>query len=150
MWNEIKDSNDIYEFMERIIYFHDSCIKEIKYVSGAYVNENLSMRPINESRVLSVIFQRQFKDISMIELQFEGIDYLKLFPNNENYTCEILDSSMFMFNNRIYWADSEDVSSSNFESYDGTLICASKLRWRAIEGCIGDKDYFVPVTQERI
>lgn len=128
-----------------LFFFHDSCIKEIRYVSGAYVNENLVMRPINESRVLSVIFQRQFEDISMIELQFEGIDYLKLFPNNENYTCEILDSSMFIFNNRIFWADSGDVSPSNLESYDGTLICASKLRWRAIDGCMGDKDYFVPI-----
>ena len=146
MWNEIKDSKDIKEFMERVIYFHDSCIKEIKYLSGAYVQENLAMRPINESRILSVIFQRQFEDISMIELQFEGIDYLKLFPNNENYTCEILDSAMFIFNNRIYWADSEDVSPDNFESYDGTLICASKLRWRAINGCMGDKEFFVPVS----
>ena len=72
--------------------------------------------------------------------------YLKLFPNNENYTCEILDSAMFIFNNRIYWADSESVSPDNFESYDGTLICASKLRWRAIDGCMDYKEFYIPLS----
>lgn len=145
MWHEIKNTNDIYEFMERVIYFHDSCIKEIKYLSGAYVEEDLSMNPVNDCRVLSVIIQRQFEELPMIELQFDGLDYLKLFPNNENYTCEILDSAMFIFNNRIYWADSADVSSSNFEAYNGTLICASKLRWRSIDCGIGKKEFFVSI-----
>ena len=40
MWNEVKNSNDIIEFMERLAYFHDSCLKELKYVSGAYIEGN--------------------------------------------------------------------------------------------------------------
>ena len=36
-WNEITDENSLKEFMERVSFFHDSCIKEMHYLSGAYV-----------------------------------------------------------------------------------------------------------------
>ena len=86
MWNEIIDDNDLRNFMERVGYFHDSCIKELKYLSGAYVNEELSMYPINDRRVLNVIIQCQFEDFSMIEMEFEVLKYLKLFPVDDKYT----------------------------------------------------------------
>ena len=62
MWNDIANENDLIKFMDAMYGFHDSCIKEIKYISGAYVNEKLSMSPINSQRILSVIIQRQFEN----------------------------------------------------------------------------------------
>ena len=35
MWNKINDYNDIENFMNVVNSFHDSCIKELKYLSGA-------------------------------------------------------------------------------------------------------------------
>ena len=58
-WNEITDENSLKEFMERVSFFHDSCIKEMHYLSGAYVNENLDMYPVNDRGILRVIIQRQ-------------------------------------------------------------------------------------------
>ena len=142
MWNKIVDIQDINDFMETVSGFHDSCIKEIKYVSGAYVNENLSMHPINDKRVLKVIVQRQFEDNPMIEMEFVGLKKLKLCPIDENYTCEILDATMFMKDSCIWWCDCGGLSELNIEDYDGTIICASKFRWRTIEDCMGDKEYF--------
>ena len=78
MWYEINNNSDIISFMNKIYYFHDSCIKEIKYLSGAYVDEKLSMYPINDRRILKVIIQRQFEDNSMIEMEFKGLRYLQL------------------------------------------------------------------------
>ena len=86
MWNDIANENDLKNFMDAMYGFHDSCIKEIKYISGAYVNEKLSMSPVNSQRILSVIIQRQFEDLSAIEMQFAGLKYLNLFPNIESYT----------------------------------------------------------------
>lgn len=142
MWNEINDNKDIMNLMERVFFFHDSCIKELKYLSGAYVDEELSMYPINEHRVLRVIIQRQFDDISMIELEFSGIKYLKLFPNDEKYTCEILDSTLVIKGNYIYWCDCGDLSETDLDNYTGTSICASKLRWRPISGCMGSEEFY--------
>ncbi len=59
MWNEIKDESDLQSFLEYIRYFHDSCIKELRYVSGAYVDHRLAMIPINKQRNLRSLLQQQ-------------------------------------------------------------------------------------------
>ena len=96
MWQEISSNDDIRQCMEKMWYFHDSCIKEICYLSGAYVNDNFSMYSLNSRRVLRVVIQRQCKSDSMIEMESHGLKYLKLFPVDESYTCEISDSTMIM------------------------------------------------------
>lgn len=142
MWNEIANEKDLNSFMDAMYGFHDSCLKEIKYISGAYVDEELSMFPINNKRILSMIIQRQFESPSVIEMQFAGLKYLKLFPNDENYTCEILDATMIFKDDCIYWCDCGDLSESDLDNYTGTLICASKLRWRSIENHMGEKEFY--------
>ena len=127
MWEEIRNNEDITVFMEMVNFFHDSCIKELHYVSGAYVNEELSMYPINDKRICRVIIQRQSSDRSMIELQFKGLKYLKLFPVDEQYTSEILDATMILKKDCIYWCDCGGLSGKDLDYYEGTLICAEKL-----------------------
>ena len=143
MWNEIIDEKDIQDFMKKVGFFHDSCIKEMRYYSGAYVDDNLAMYPINDKRTLNVVIQRQFEELSMIELQFVGLKQLNLFPTDEDYTCEILDSKMFIKDGCICWCDCEAISENDLEDYGGTLICASKLRWRAIQSKLGQEEFYV-------
>lgn len=143
MWNEIKSEKDLNDFMYRMGSFHDSCLKEMKYISGAYVDEELSMLPVNSKRMLSVIIQRQFENPSAIELQFVGLKYLKLFPNDENYTCEILDATMILKEDCVYWCDCGGLSEDEIKIYEGTTICASKVRWKAADECIGAKEIYV-------
>ncbi|MBE6865611.1 MAG: hypothetical protein E7492_01445 [Ruminococcaceae bacterium] len=145
MWNYINTETDVQQFMNNMIYFHDSCIKEIKYISGAYVDEDLSMYPLNDKRILKVIIQRQFENNSMIELEFTGIKWLKLFPIQEGYTCEIFESTLLLNNSGVYWSDCGGMVEGDFEDYGGTSICASKLRWRAIDSSMGEKEFYVPV-----
>lgn len=145
MWNEIVNNSTLMEFMENISFFHDSCIKELKYLSGAYVDEDLAMYPVNDRRILNVIIQRQYEENCMIEMEFGGLRYLKLFPIDEKGTCEIYDSTMILKDGCIYWCDCGGLSEEELIGYDGTLICASKLRWRSIDGCIGQKEFFLSV-----
>ena len=142
MWKTISSDNDILQFMESVYYFHDSCVKEMRYFSGAYVNDDLAMYPINDHRILRVIIQRQFESNSMIELEFQGLKSLKLLPVNERYTCEIFDSVMVMKDGDIYWCDCGDVSEADLDDYEGTLICASRLRWRSIENHMGKSEFY--------
>ena len=114
----------------------------MKYVSGAYVNEKLGMYPVNDRRILRVIIQRQFEDIPMIEMEFKGLRCLKLFPYDDQYTCEILDSTMVLKNDCIYWCDCGGLSEADLDNYSGTMICASKFIWRPIENSMGPAEYY--------
>ena len=89
----------------------------------------------------SRIIQRQYEEDSMIEMEFQGLKYLKLFPADERYSCEILDSNIILKEDCIIWSDCED--KTELEDGDtGTLVCASKLRWRSIFGYMGEKNYW--------
>jgi len=143
MWNEIKNQEDIDAFMNEVNYFHDTCLKELKYLSGAFVGEDFGMHPINDRRILSVIIQRQVKEMPMLELEFSGLKYLRLFPVDEIYTCEILEASLFMKDGYIYWSDREIDSVEDSRDRDGTLVCAAKLRWRPIAKNFSDQLYYV-------
>lgn len=143
MWNDITNENDLLSFLELTHFFHDSCIKELQYISGAYVDEDLSMYPLNDQRRLRVVLQQQDEEHSMIELEFNGLKYLKLFPLDDQYTCEILDATLIIKNNCVYWADCGGIAIEDIENYDGTIICAAKLRWRSINGFLGNEEFFV-------
>lgn len=143
MWNEINSQEELKSFMDMIYAFHDSCIKELKYISGAYVGESLSMHPVNDQRILRMIIQRQFKNPSVIELEFIGLKYLKLFPNDEEYTCEIFGATMILKEDYIIWCNYGGLSEDELDEFTGTVICASQVRWRVVDEYIGSKEVYV-------
>ncbi len=145
MWNEINSERDVQEFMNMHFYFHDSCVKEFKYISGAYVQNDLAMHPVNDQRILKIIIQRQFEKHSVIELEFSGLIYLKIFPNDDNYTCEILDATMIYKEHCIYWCDCGRLTEKDLERYEGMTVCAAKARWRVAEEYIGAKEVYVSI-----
>ena len=145
MWNEIKNEYDLKNFMDMIYEFHDSCMKELKYISGAYSKDS-KMYPINDKRILNVIFQGIWGksiNFSVIEMEFIGLIRLDLHPLDENYTCEIHDATMILKDDCIYWCDCGGLSENDLDNYEGTLICASKVRWRAADEHIGSKEVYI-------
>lgn len=142
MWNEIMCQYDLDKFLSSFGGFHDSCIKEFKYTSGAFVDENLSMFPVNNQRSLKVIFQRQISNPSVVEIEFMGLQRLSIYPIDEKSTCEIHDATMILSDNCMYWYDCERLAEKDLSNYKGTLICASKVRWRVAEEHIGQKEIY--------
>ena len=132
-WNSINTKDDIDKLMNVFGNFHDSCIKEVHYISGAYVNKDLEMNAINKRRNVTVVFQRQESNPSTIEVIFEKISKLNLAPVDERYDCVILDAFMDIFDGEIYWADSKNFDIHDIREYDDfTWICAESIRWRSI------------------
>lgn len=130
-WNYIKTNEDIEKLMKTFGGFHDSCIKEISYISGAYVNEDLSIQPSNNKREVKVLFERQLSNPTSIEMVFEKVSKLNLAPIDERYDCVILDSFMEFVENKIYWADCSDLDIHDIREYDDyTWICAESVKWR--------------------
>ncbi len=138
-WHKIFNQNDINDFMNKFGYFHDGCIKEVHYISGAYVSEDLSMMPINDKRILKVVFQRQWKDLSAIEIEFSGLIHFNLKPVDKNYTCEIFEAYMQCINEVIYWADDSEWDINAEDKNEYTWVAARYVQWREANDYLGDK-----------
>ncbi len=146
-WNDVKNQFDIDDLKQIYGAFHDACIKELRYVSGADVNENLSMG-FGESldRKLFVIFNRQYKPIK-IELFFEGMRRMNIAGWQNNYFCDISNCYLALHNDLIkgrddsliVWADNSGFNPKvngerNILSEPlTTYIISEKLKWRLIE-----------------
>lgn len=142
-YNVIKNDNDILKLMEDYNYFHDSCIKELHYLSGGWVGEDLAMSPFNVQRKISIIFQRQGRPNSVIELVFLGVNKLNLEPRDEKYDCIILGASLKIVNDLIYWSEYDDCNENNLANEEGTWISASQVMWRVLPDALGEKQIFI-------
>lgn len=142
MWNEITNEVELNDFIALFGGFHDSCIKEMKYISGAFVNKNLAMHPINSERKVNVIFQRQFRNPSVVEVEFIGVSQLKLSPVEEAYTCELGEATMGINNHHIFWCDCGGISQDELDRYEGTFICSRRVRWRIADEYIGKDEIY--------
>ena len=139
MWHEITDSDALKEWMEEMACFHDSCIKEIQYISGAFVNDCLMMHPVNSRRILRVLILRQCRENSAVELEFEGLCYCRLSPVDETYDCIIGEASLAFRDGGVCWRDVEETRP---EEEGDTMIRAARLRWRTVEHGMGDGEYY--------
>ena len=138
-WHEIVCQDDIDKLMNMYGHFHDGCIKEIHYISGAFVGYDLSMMPINTQRILKVVFQRQARNPAAIEVEFSKLIQFNLKPVDEKYTTEIFGAFMKYMNGVIYWADDDswDIDSEDKSEY--TWVAAKDVRWRENDDYLGDK-----------
>ena len=131
-WNEILIEQDLAEFAALTGHFHDGCVKELSYVSGAYVDANLNMYPLNDRRVLRMVIQCQSREHPVVELEFAWLKTLSLSPIGTDYTCEISKADLRLEDGCFYWSDGGD-----------TKVCAEKLRWRLLgEDCLGDREIY--------
>ncbi len=105
-------------------------------------NESVNVARKNTKRTLTVLIQRQFEDISALELEFSELEYISMYPVKQDYTCEILDAPFFIKDGLIYWCDNGDVKEDDIHNYKGTVICSKKVRWRNASELIGKRDFY--------
>jgi hypothetical protein len=127
-WNYIETQEDAESFMEQTSGFHDSVLKELSYISGAYVNSNRSMHPIDNIRKINITIVSQI--CQQIEMVFEGVTALNLRPAGDNKTSDIFGASVFVKDESVFFCD-DSIDQIDL-SYEGTWIIAYGLRWRFI------------------
>ena len=130
MWTELENEEELAAFIRLVCGFHDSVLKEFSYVSGAYVDDNLNMYPMDDKACLRMLIQRQDETLSALELEFSGLQELRLYPTDPAYTSEIFDTALFLRDGLICWCDCGDIGPENFDDYRGTSVRAKSLRWR--------------------
>ena len=145
-WTQIENQQDIDNLMDAFDCFHDSCLKELKYISGMYVEkESKGMAAVNDKREVHVIIQRQWAPY-VLEMIFEKIVCMGLKPQDDDYDGVIYDAHITKENGYWVWFDSTDFKDDYREMYNYsnvTFIKAKKIKWRFNDELLGEDDFFV-------
>ena len=70
----------------------------------SYVHDNLSMSPVSDANV-RILFQRQYRNPSAIELLFSGLAQFHIVPSPENYDSIIYGAKLALPKGLLYWAN---------------------------------------------
>ena len=117
-WNVVSSDADINELLEQYGGFHDSCLVDLFYRSGAHVNENNAMffgPPVGYE--LWLTFHSQWYK-EPLELCFIGVRRCNIVGFQDRYGAEILDCYLAYHTDLItgrdapliVWADYADFS----------------------------------------
>lgn len=125
-WHYIETQQDISFIFEQTHSFLDSVLKDLNYISGAYVDENNHMFSMDSIKQITMRLDSQWS--RPFELVFEDVVALNLRPFSEKHSASIVSVSLFVKDDVVFFCD--DKIDGIDESYDGTWIKAYKLRWR--------------------
>jgi hypothetical protein len=132
-WKEIKDDKDIEALLLLYGDFHDGCLREIHIVTEESVDSGLSMS-FDGSLTATLLFQRQYKDPTVIELKFDSVGQFNFNPPGPGYDSIIYDATFKKVDNLFYWA-SED--NWQLGDNDAVWISGEKVYWRERPELIG-------------
>jgi len=142
-WNIVNNQEDINYVLNHFGFFHDACLKEAKYISGSFVSENYSMKPIDDIRQVHIIIQKQNKDHAVIEFLFEGVERFNLVPAAMEYDSIISGILLKQKERYVYFADYEiDIDEFEKNSNWLTWIRAKSVKWREVNRYIGNSLIF--------
>lgn len=127
MWEKIESQNDIDKFMEKIDKFHDSCIKEIQFTSGTYVDEDYSMI-MNTKPCVLITYQRQSERYTTFELKLEYAQNICI-NTDLTMTSEILEAVFEKKENLYYWYSDLDYK-NNLNQV--TWFSCKSVEWRMV------------------
>lgn len=132
MWIELSNEKAVDEFLNSIARFHDSCLSSFSYISGAYVDSNYSMYPLNDRRVLRMLFQRQFPEMTSFELEFYKLKHFCFVPTDDKYSCEIEYAELYIKDGLVFLEFPGLWRSGDREMTVLNSVCAAGCRWRDV------------------
>lgn len=129
-WKALKTEEDIADLLKTFMGFHDGVLKEIHLWNGYFVSEELRMGSGNGVLNATVLFQREWKNPSAIEIQFDDVQRMNIVGIQPNEWYMIFDSTLFCRDGLFYWADIDGWKASNPDSERTTWIAAKGIKWR--------------------
>ncbi|MDQ6596444.1 hypothetical protein E2K98_30275 [Bacillus salipaludis] len=142
-WIDVKDSNDIENLFDKFGGFHDSCLKVLHMWTESYVDENLSvfMSPELDTNV-RILFHRQYRDPSEIELLFKGVTQFHIVPSPINYDSIIDEAKLILHKGLFYWSDYYDSDPEDYTLGSYSWISAKSLKWRDASSWMGKQNRY--------
>jgi hypothetical protein len=134
MWTEIKNKSDIDKLMDLYGYFHDSCLRDVYISTREFVDQGLAMH-FDNKLTASLLFQRQYGPMTVLEIKFEDIEHFNFRPFTEAENAVIYDATLIIKNDLFYWADLADWKMGD---NDSIWISGKRLFWRQRPELIGN------------
>ena len=125
MWHELNSQNDIDNFMKETAGFHDSCIVELNYKSGNFVEESGAMYLTTEP-YMYITFHSQMAKFPAFEMELGMLDRFSIMFDLK-CTLEIYDVLFEKRDDGFYWYSDEYAD----EDANYWFRCQS-IRWREI------------------
>ena len=145
-WNAIHSKRDIQNLLEAYGGFHDACLVDVFYRSGARVtDQNAMVFGPSDDHVMFMTFHSQWHK-EPLELCFTGVKRCNIVGFQSNYSSEILDCYLAFHTDLItghddpliVWADYagfspySDSESAFLSEPATTYVVAEKMKWRFV------------------
>lgn len=122
--------------MKRFGHFHDGCVREIHVATGHYVAQDLAMG-VDWRTTVHMLIQRQFRNLSAIELRFEEITGLMVSPPPPDYEAIIRHAAFFLRDGVFYWADGGEWTPELPDRDGYTWVAGRRAFWRDVSDWLG-------------
>ncbi len=132
-WKEIYNDQDIDSLLNLYGFFHDACLREVHIVTRESVTKDLTMK-FDGELIATLLFQRQYRNPSVIELRFEDVKQFNFNPPEPNYDSVIYDATFKKIDNLFYWASEENWQIGD---NDAVWISGKRVFWRERSDLIG-------------
>jgi hypothetical protein len=132
-WTEIKNDSDIETLLQLYGDFHDGCLREVHIVTRESVDSGLSMS-FDGNLTATLLFQRQYKNPTVIELKFDNVGQFNFLSPGSNYDSIIYEATFKKIGDIFYWS-----SEGNWDLGDNDAVWVSGQRvyWRERPELIG-------------
>ncbi|MDI9520440.1 MAG: hypothetical protein QM308_04700 [Bacillota bacterium] len=147
-WHIIRNQSDI-DFLFRTFFFRDSCIKEMRYDSGTFINRNYGGENSNKKRELRMILQSSKSAPWAIEMVFGDLDQMYLNPVPPDYSATLRSALMTFESDQIVWFDRHAYLENYQEMYvrsNISWIRAGSVKWREREEYAGREAVYINRT----
>ncbi len=142
-WKNVKTDGDIEELMDRMGWFHDTCVKSATFKTGKYVDKDGTMFLSYEAKTYTLLLTIHSQWTKKpLEMLFTGVYKANLTGYSEKDDGIIFDAHLAFHEDvpgaegkkLIVWADWEGFQPEKTEPNDTTTyIFAEGLSWREIE-----------------
>lgn len=131
---EIKDEEQLHNFLDNVWKFHDGVISQAKYISGSLGSKEGTTPFDDNPRILLRIEGCNYKNTTIdgVELLFEGLMKFFVSPVKEDYTTNIFEANIVLKNNKFVFVNdtSNDVGKIDTEQSGCCHVMAEKLSYR--------------------
>lgn len=150
MWNSLLSQAAIDQLLIDFGDFHDACLREIAVSTETYVGEDLAMScpPHLDTSVL-LLFQRQARPLSVIEIKCEAVTDLHFTPTTDGCDSIISSGTLSLADGGVRLAinffgaplkslpGSHIVMRSRADKQSDLVVTARSVFWRALQDGLG-------------